>query len=285
MGMLKFKINDDFKAIVKHTMEAPAQRVHYGDPTKEPCLCLVHDDGIYMMSNGEPAQDNPNRDKTKNGALLLVVHAEGCNPDTDGDDVWNHCRTLVGGDDFGERIPAKDFVTAIEKGATACHINWGARKYTIAFKYPGVVAKAKLTPVAEPGKELAGFSKEIAALFRKEVDTLLAALTTKYGVCVHLGNGLYDADTLKFPLEFIAGGKTPAVRDFIKAVESGRLPGYTLADLNAHVKTKSRDFILTGYDARRRSKPMTIKDPVTGGLFIMSVEDCLKGLQAAKAAK
>jgi hypothetical protein len=284
MGMVKFRLDDTLKSIVAHAVSASEQASNYGEPIKEPSLFLVHDDGIYLMSAGKPSQENP--DKSKGSTALLVAYAEGCDPRTAGDDCWDHCRTLVGGDDFGEPIPAKSFVEAIAKGATACHINWGARKYTIEFKYPGVPAQAaaaRQTPGYEPGKPLPGFSKEIAGMVRKELDIALAVVVTKYGLHIQLGKGTFSSDTLKFPLELVCGGKTPAERDYLDAVAAGLLPGYTADDLGKPIKTRSRDFVLAGFQKRSRRMPMLIKDPVAGSLHIMSAADALKGLRAAAA--
>lgn len=56
---------------------------------RESELLLVHDQGVYIMSAVQPIGQR------------TIIHAEGCNPDTD-DDWWETARRLVGGDDFGE---------------------------------------------------------------------------------------------------------------------------------------------------------------------------------------
>jgi hypothetical protein len=66
--------------------------------TIKPALHLVHDDGIYIMPNcwfdtTDEREGQP-----------TIAYAIGCNPKTDGD-IWDHCRDLVGGDDFCEMIP------------------------------------------------------------------------------------------------------------------------------------------------------------------------------------
>lgn len=64
----------------------------------EPALNFVHDQGIYLMSNGKPqlADDDPGR----------VIYAEGFDPSKESfDDWWEGARAIVGGDDFVEPLP------------------------------------------------------------------------------------------------------------------------------------------------------------------------------------
>ena len=68
-------------------------------------LTLVHDQGIYLMSNGLPRQL-----EVAESEKSVVVYAEGCVPDNDANPGWwDHCRDLVGGDDFAEALPAEMF--------------------------------------------------------------------------------------------------------------------------------------------------------------------------------
>ena len=53
----------DVKRVVEHSLAAPEQgkmvigiegpNIRYGLP-EEPAVLLVHDDGVYLMSNGQP---------------------------------------------------------------------------------------------------------------------------------------------------------------------------------------------------------------------------------------
>jgi hypothetical protein len=66
---------------------------------KGPALLFVHDQGVYLMSNGMPRTD-PN----------TVAYAEGCNPGVgEFDDWYGMSRELVGGDDFVEILPIHDY--------------------------------------------------------------------------------------------------------------------------------------------------------------------------------
>ena len=69
------------------------------DDTKIPAgLHLVHDQGIYLMSNGTPRQLVSSDSKSS-----IVVYEKDCNPNTP-DDWWDTARRKVGGDDFAEHV-------------------------------------------------------------------------------------------------------------------------------------------------------------------------------------
>jgi hypothetical protein len=72
-------------------------------------LLLVHDDGVYLMSSGLPA-DVEGMDST--GLARFVVHAEGCNPKVD-EGWWERSRDLVGGDDFVAAILLSRFTQGL----------------------------------------------------------------------------------------------------------------------------------------------------------------------------
>jgi hypothetical protein len=91
---------------VSHAFSATLHEANYEQAYAErdkipPGLNLVHDQGIYLMSNGFPALPQGEN----------VVYAEGCEPDPERNpDWWDHCRELVGGDDFVDYLPAKLFI-------------------------------------------------------------------------------------------------------------------------------------------------------------------------------
>lgn len=70
------------------------------DPSKIPAgLWLVKDQGVYLMSNGNPGLKN------EDGKGYKVCYAEGMNPKAD--EGWYEAAcSAVGGDDFAEFIPA-----------------------------------------------------------------------------------------------------------------------------------------------------------------------------------
>jgi Protein of unknown function (DUF3085) len=111
----------DVRRVVEHSVDAPKQAemlVDYDSktgkaitkPVPAPSVLLVHDQGVYLMSNGEP------RDIIKD-QTSFVAYARGCHPIAD-DDWWETSRALVGGDDFGECLPwANEFKALLDRGA------------------------------------------------------------------------------------------------------------------------------------------------------------------------
>lgn len=75
--------DDDYR---KLGMTPPETRTPNG-----PGLLLVHDQGVYLMSNGTPRE------------VDAIAYAEGCDPKIgEFDDWYGKSRELVGGDDFVE---------------------------------------------------------------------------------------------------------------------------------------------------------------------------------------
>jgi hypothetical protein len=82
--LLKFKTND-LRPLVEHAAKAKEHRSSFSGKNG-PALWLVHDEGIYFMSNGLPLMPEDQR----------CVYAKGFPPDQ-----------YVGGDDFVEVFPLK----------------------------------------------------------------------------------------------------------------------------------------------------------------------------------
>lgn len=98
MAILKFN-RDDVLRVIRHAMAAPEHSRGYGDnQPARPCLILVHDQGVYLMSNGTP------RDLRAEGSdSSFAAYAKGMDPDKD-EGWWERARNAVGGDDFGEYL-------------------------------------------------------------------------------------------------------------------------------------------------------------------------------------
>jgi len=76
---------------------------------KEPHVILVHDQGVYLMSNG-----NHGEGKTPS-TERLIAYAKGCHPDKD-KDWYDNARDLVGGDDFADYLPwARELAVAAQQ--------------------------------------------------------------------------------------------------------------------------------------------------------------------------
>jgi len=108
------------RPIVEHALSASEQAPAFGQtPPIAPALWLVKDDGIYLMSNGRPRQMAVGSSATGNDqeGQSLVVYAEGFDPrKADPTAVWYAARKAVGGDDFGEPLPAEWFKQALDRG-------------------------------------------------------------------------------------------------------------------------------------------------------------------------
>ena len=143
MGICRFKTSE-LKPLIEHAKAATAFDMGYENMTDEECaqvgfppitsrtpkgpaLLFVHDQGVYLMSNGEP------RLLTKDGKSNHVVYAEGCNPNIgEFDDWYGMSRELVGGDDFVEILPIHDYwlsdcdvFETFEIDATGSSISYG----------------------------------------------------------------------------------------------------------------------------------------------------------------
>jgi hypothetical protein len=92
-----------------------------------PGLFLVHDQGVYVMSNGEPRDIVTVDDMAE---TTYSAYAEHCNPKVD-EDWWDNARDLVGGDDFAEVVPVNQEwlnklgrYEEIEVTVTGSEISW-----------------------------------------------------------------------------------------------------------------------------------------------------------------
>ncbi|MYE83070.1 MAG: DUF3085 domain-containing protein [Gammaproteobacteria bacterium] len=105
--------------LARHSRQAPERRMTmaqraeiYGEsrcatpqPGEErlapPCLWLVKDEGIYLMSPGIHPDSEADR-----STRAPVAYASGFDPTRDDRmAVWDRARDAVGGDDFAEAVP------------------------------------------------------------------------------------------------------------------------------------------------------------------------------------
>lgn len=123
MGICRFKTSE-VKPLIEHALAATEFDMGYENMTDEqfaelgmppptnrtprgPALLFVHDQGVYLMSNGIPRlrPENPAQDVNS----CHVAYAEGCNPNVgEFDDWYGTSRALVGGDDFVEVLLISD---------------------------------------------------------------------------------------------------------------------------------------------------------------------------------
>lgn len=89
---------DEVRRCVEHALNSPQWSMGWMEELQPvPGLFLVHDQGVYLMSNGVPTDMDSEQ-------TAYVAFAEHCNPKTD-QDWWDNARELVGGDDFVEVLP------------------------------------------------------------------------------------------------------------------------------------------------------------------------------------
>ncbi len=120
--------------LLEHAKAAPRTVSPYGlTPDPGPGVILVKDDGVYLMSNGEPGLRGT---ETTN----KVVYAQGYEalPATASTEEriarYDKIRDAAGGDDFAEFVPAKS-LTALEPGGSL-EVELSADKMTIAVVRP-----------------------------------------------------------------------------------------------------------------------------------------------------
>lgn len=96
-------------------------------PLDEPSVVLVHDQGVYLMSNA--VEGDPIDPATAGTGYYrrYVVYAKGCDPHKDKDWYCN-ADSKVGGDDFAEQLPwARTIKRMIDGGAKEIIVTYGAR--------------------------------------------------------------------------------------------------------------------------------------------------------------
>ena len=155
-GRLTFTVDDNLRAIIAHARTASQRKPSYEQLYDEdllkdgcepgysdsidhdkipPCLWLVKDDGVYLMSNGTPglpgAGSRPN----------LVVYAKEADPIHDPDGSYDNARRIAGGDDFVEAIEIDVFASAIEQGAEAILFDISDDSMSISVILPKPVRK------------------------------------------------------------------------------------------------------------------------------------------------
>lgn len=120
----------EVKRCIAHALAAKDWKMGWSEDPPAPAMFFVHDDGVYLMSNGEPGDL-----KNKSEVGLYAAYAAGCDPDKN-EDWWDVSRDLVGGDDFAEVIP----VTAADLQACdefeELHVVLNAEQFGAVFRKP-----------------------------------------------------------------------------------------------------------------------------------------------------
>lgn len=130
MGQLVFEDIDAIKELYEHAKGCANHRSTYGEQTG-PGLWLVHDQGVYLMSNGIPHLERPGQPESSK-----IVPARGCDPKKDSD-YWSAASDLVGGDDFVEFIEIATWDQCMkmyeECGAGRVEIDVSPTQFVVTF--------------------------------------------------------------------------------------------------------------------------------------------------------
>lgn len=100
---------EQMRPLVEHSRKSEKHRGTYGQPEAVPGLLFVHDQGVYLMSNGDPGLLLPGE-----AIRHQVVYALEMSPDDS--DCWENAEAAVGGDDFVEVIELSIILPSIEAG-------------------------------------------------------------------------------------------------------------------------------------------------------------------------
>jgi hypothetical protein len=157
-------LRSDVEKLLKHALEAKTHSKQWGDeaPSK-PQLMLVGDEGIYLMSNGEPRLPDPHKPESN-----FVVYARECNPKKMSFDSWWSAKNRIfGGDDGAEYLDAADVQKALstypEKethlimqiSASSISLVTFVPKKPAAAAKPAVSSKAQLLALSAAAKAAA----------------------------------------------------------------------------------------------------------------------------------
>lgn len=126
---LTFKTSDLVRCI-DHALKSTNWSMGYEtDIQPKPALLLVHDNGVYIMSNGNPGDFIQEKER------CYVAYAENCHPDND-EDFYENSRELVGGDDFVEVIPIDERWTDMISKFKELQIDISPEDLNIFFTVP-----------------------------------------------------------------------------------------------------------------------------------------------------
>jgi len=142
MGTCVFKTSD-IRRCIEHASRSPNWEMGYseGVATPVPAMLFVHDQGVYIMSNGVPRDA---KDPANPGGGSYVAYAEGCNPSIGTFDEWyGLSRELVGGDDFVEVLEIKPDYLDMCNEFTEMHIDVTSTSIAMLFAKPRKRKKVK----------------------------------------------------------------------------------------------------------------------------------------------
>jgi len=142
MAILSFDAQSVHR-IITHTKSSPDHSMGWSDAPNQPAVVLAGDQGVYLMSNGEPRDTRATApDRT------FVAYARGINPDMDAG-WWEAKRASFGGDDGAETLLIIDQLQILLERGEA-FIRFEISNEHIAILMPDVTWVQKGTMVEVP---------------------------------------------------------------------------------------------------------------------------------------
>ncbi len=125
--MLRFNMSE-VKPLLEHTEQSTSHIALIEGVQPKPMLWLIKDEGVYLMSNGEPNLPDPSQ--SENPDRSLVAYAIGHDPRKE--NTWQVDRRECGGTDFGiELCDATDVRKALDSGHK--FLNVDVSKLTVSY--------------------------------------------------------------------------------------------------------------------------------------------------------
>jgi hypothetical protein len=143
----------DVDKLLAHTKAASEHAPLYQDPkSAKPGLWLIGDDGVYLMSNGLPAQmAEPDKPES---TRRVVVYAKQCDPTKMKFEAWwENKRRSFGGDDGSVFLPATAFDN-IPDGDLAMAVS--SKGIGVYEKPRPAPARPQASPTKPPAQAAAG---------------------------------------------------------------------------------------------------------------------------------
>ena len=105
--------------------------------------------------------------------------------------------------------------------------------------------------------------------FRKDFETQMKGLESKYGVKVDLGNIRYSANqfTSKVTVTDTAGGDADEAKGKLSLKEDGWKFGLSPEDYNKRIEYLNKVFLIKGIRPRSRKYPIKVEDASDGKLY------------------
>lgn len=113
--------------LVRHSFASDEHKETLGGESG-PGIFLIGDQGVYLLSTGNPGQPNP-----KKKGSLKVVYAEGCDPSKDEDNWYDNKARTFGHDDGLEYLPISEADLKFLETAKTVVIEFNDETLSVSF--------------------------------------------------------------------------------------------------------------------------------------------------------